>query len=84
MEAAMSDKCERCGDTIVVPNRFNVRAYDFTESTGAFVEGRLCSYCWDDLMAFFSGAELADEASPVVRCQVAKRNRRETLRRRPG
>lgn len=74
--------CERCGDTVaVVPDRFQLRAYDFTESTGAFVDGRLCSYCWDSLMAFLTGAKLAEEHGRTVREQVAKRNRRERARR---
>lgn len=76
--------CERCGNTVVVgPNRFQIRAYDFTESTGAFVEGRLCSYCWDDLMAFMTNQPLADSAHRAVVDQCARRNRRETARRVP-
>jgi hypothetical protein len=77
----MSDKCRRCGDTILLPDRFRLKAHDFTESTASWVDGRLCSYCWDDFMAFLKGAGIADKDERLVRTQVAKRNRRERARR---
>lgn len=71
--------CERCGDTVTVaPNRFQIRAYDFTESTGALLEGRLCSYCWDDFMAFLAG-DWSESTREHAR-QTAIRVRRETRR----
>lgn len=79
----MSEKCRRCGDTILLPDRFNIRAYDFTESTAAWVKGRLCSYCWDDLMAFLRGADLSPDDRRMVLTETAKRNRRETARSCP-
>lgn len=50
-------KCTRCGEAIIhgATDRFQLRAWDFTESSAAFFNGCLCTACWNDLLQFMEG-----------------------------
>lgn len=48
--------CQRCGgDVVSLPNRFQLHAHDYAESTGALFDGRLCPGCWDEFVEFMHG-----------------------------
>lgn len=49
-------QCRRCGDSIIhgAANRYQLRAYDLGESSGALYEGGLCAARWNDLVRFMA------------------------------
>jgi hypothetical protein len=55
------ETCTRCGDSVIhsTPDRFQLQAWDFSTSTAAYFEGRLCTVCWNDLIRFMA-ADPAD------------------------
>jgi hypothetical protein len=52
--------CLRCGseETYGGDKRFQLRAFDFSESTGSYVEGKLCARRWRALTRFVEGEEV--------------------------
>lgn len=63
-----SPTCERCHMAIPrTPDRFRFRLFDDAESSGSLLAGRLCSGCWDDLVAYMEGAQVKEPGHPSLR-----------------
>lgn len=63
-----SPTCERCHIAIPrTPGRFTFRLFDDAESSGSLLAGRLCSGCWDDLVAYMEGAQVKEPGHPSLR-----------------
>jgi len=58
--------CERCGDPIEhgCGDRFQVRGYDYTESSAAHFEGQLCLRCWNRFVEFMLGRPVYEKPHP--------------------
>jgi DNA-directed RNA polymerase subunit RPC12/RpoP len=49
--------CERCGDRVEHGGgeRFQIRGYDYSESSAATFQGQLCLRCWNRFTEFMLG-----------------------------
>jgi len=59
----MMADCERCGETVTHGHgdRFQIRGFDYTESSAATFQGQLCLRCWNRFVEFMLGRPVFEE-----------------------